>query len=275
MVARLSLRARAMPARSPFTKVMPPLSIATSVPVPIAMPTSAWASAGASLMPSPAMATLRPSFCRSRTTSNFFSGKTSASNSSMPRLLATASAVARLSPVSMTRRIPSVLRLRTACTAKGLTGSAMPISPAAWPSIATKTTVCPCRRSSSAFCFSPATEMPLSSTNRSLPTRTCRSSIWAVTPNPVREWKSRAFPKIKLRSLAVRTIPFPRGCSLPCSTMAARRNSSFSVWFQLGSGTIDITRGLPSVSVPVLSTTRVSTFSNVSRASAFFIRTPA
>ena len=35
------------------------------------------------------------------------------------------------------------------------------------------------------------------------------------------------------------------------------------------------TRGLPSVSVPVLSTTSVSTFSSVSSASAFLISTPA
>ena len=34
-------------------------------------------------------------------------------------------------------------------------------------------------------------------------------------------------------------------------------------------------RGLPSVSVPVLSTTSVSTFSSVSSASAFLISTPA
>ena len=34
-------------------------------------------------------------------------------------------------------------------------------------------------------------------------------------------------------------------------------------------------RGLPSVRVPVLSTTSVSTFSSVSSASAFLIRTPA
>ena len=37
---------------------MPALSMATSVPVPIAMPTSAAASAGASLIPSPAIATI-------------------------------------------------------------------------------------------------------------------------------------------------------------------------------------------------------------------------
>jgi len=40
--------------------VIAALSIATSAPVPIAMPISAWARAGASLTPSPAIATTRP-----------------------------------------------------------------------------------------------------------------------------------------------------------------------------------------------------------------------
>ena len=80
---------------------MPALSIATSVPDPIAMPTSAAASAGASLTPSPAIATTRPSAFSFATTALFWSGRTSASTSAMPSLRATASAVARLSPVSM------------------------------------------------------------------------------------------------------------------------------------------------------------------------------
>ena len=51
-------RARRPPARgSPRISVMPAACIATSVPVAIAMPTSAAASAGASLMPSPTIAT--------------------------------------------------------------------------------------------------------------------------------------------------------------------------------------------------------------------------
>ena len=41
IVARESVRARARPMRSPLTSVTPADSIATSVPVPIAMPTSA------------------------------------------------------------------------------------------------------------------------------------------------------------------------------------------------------------------------------------------
>src|SRR5581483_1476994 len=53
-------RARTIPFRSPFNRATPALSIATSVPVPIAMPTSALASAGASFTPSPAIATTRP-----------------------------------------------------------------------------------------------------------------------------------------------------------------------------------------------------------------------
>src|SRR6266850_3723278 len=53
-VARLRRWARRMPPRSPFTKMMSALSIATSVPVPMAIPTSAAARAGASSIPSPA-----------------------------------------------------------------------------------------------------------------------------------------------------------------------------------------------------------------------------
>src|SRR5574341_1320680 len=59
-VRLLSSMAVTTPRRSPRISVMSDASMATSVPVPMAMPTSAWARAGASLMPSPAMATLRP-----------------------------------------------------------------------------------------------------------------------------------------------------------------------------------------------------------------------
>ena len=52
--------------------------MATSVPVPIAMPRSAWASAAASLTPSPTIATRRPSPCRSATAATLSAGSTSA-----------------------------------------------------------------------------------------------------------------------------------------------------------------------------------------------------
>src|SRR2546428_2295578 len=44
---------------------MSAVSIATSVPAPIAIPTSAWANAGASLTPSPTIATFLPARCSS------------------------------------------------------------------------------------------------------------------------------------------------------------------------------------------------------------------
>ena len=64
-----------------------------------------------------------------------------------------------------------------------------------------------------------------------------------------------------------------RGCSLARSTLAASRKISFSS--NPAAATIATTFGLPSVSVPVLSTTSVSTFSMRSSASAFLISTPA
>ena len=49
-----------------WTELTSAASMATSVPVPMARPTSAWARAGASLMPSPTMPTRRPSACSRR-----------------------------------------------------------------------------------------------------------------------------------------------------------------------------------------------------------------
>ena len=59
----------------------------------------------------------------------------------------------------------------------------------------------------------------------------------------------------------------------PCSSDAASRSNSF--FAKSAAGTTSVSRGLPSVSVPVLSTTSVSTFSINSIASAFLISTPA
>ena len=104
---RDSRRARTRPLRSPRIRVTPALSTATSAPVPMAIPMSARASAGASLTPSPAMATIRPSDFNRVIALSLSSGKTSATTSSIPSRRATASAVRRLSPVSMMIRRPS------------------------------------------------------------------------------------------------------------------------------------------------------------------------
>ena len=63
---------------SPPTSVTSEASMATSVPVPMAMPRSAGASAGASLMPSPTMATDPAIAWSARTRSALSPGRTSA-----------------------------------------------------------------------------------------------------------------------------------------------------------------------------------------------------
>jgi len=62
------------------------------------------------------------------------------------------------------------------------------------------------------------------------------------------------------------------GCSLPRSTLAA--NCSNVASSKPFIGTMAMSFGLPSVKVPVLSTTSVSTFSMRSNASAFLTRIP-
>ena len=93
------------------------------------------------------------------------------------------------------------------------------------------------------------------------------------TPLPRAYSKLVATDSVSPLSAAAATTADASGCSLARSRLAARRRSSFS---RPGS-TLRIASsfGLPSVSVPVLSTTSVSTFSKISSASAFLISTPA
>ena len=63
IVALLALIAFGTNSKSPPRIVISAASIATSAPVPIAIPISAFTSAGASLIPSPTMATCLPLSC--------------------------------------------------------------------------------------------------------------------------------------------------------------------------------------------------------------------
>ena len=85
---------------------MLPASRAAMVPVFIATPTSACASAGASLVPSPHIATSLPCACSSRISFSFVSGVAWARKSSTPASAAIAAAVSGLSPVIITVRMP-------------------------------------------------------------------------------------------------------------------------------------------------------------------------
>ena len=90
--------------RSSVMSAMSAVSIAASLPAaPMAMPKLARAMAGASLTPSPTMATVPYFVTSASTAATLSSGRSSAWTSSMPISRAIASAVARLSPVSMIR----------------------------------------------------------------------------------------------------------------------------------------------------------------------------
>ena len=90
--------------------IMFPASFAACVPLFIATPTSACASAGASFVPSPVIATRRPPACSRLISAILSSGVASARNSSTPASLAMAAAVSGLSPVIITVRMPIARR---------------------------------------------------------------------------------------------------------------------------------------------------------------------
>ena len=123
---------------------MLPASLAAVVPVFIATPTSAWASAGASFVPSPVIATIRPFACSSLISAIFASGVASARKSSTPASCAITAAVTRLSPVIMTVRIPIFRSSSKRSLMPPLTMSLRWTTPSAKLSRATTSGVPPC-----------------------------------------------------------------------------------------------------------------------------------
>ena len=141
------------------------------------------------------------------------------------------------------------------------------------PSTARKIAVAPSPRSRSASVERAADRCPNSTRNRALPRASRLPSTMPMTPLPAGESNSATGARSSLRSVAAATIAAASGCSLARSTLAASCSTVASS--KPGAATIATTLGLPSVSVPVLSITSVSTFSMRSSASAFLIRTPA
>ncbi len=125
-------------------------------------------------------------------TALFWSGSTSASISLMPRRRAMACAVVRLSPVSMTMRMPSARRASSAAGVDALTGSAMAMTAAALPSTPTKIAVAPSARSLSASAASARVSIPSSLRKLALPSATRLPSTVPSAPLPVGESKSLA-----------------------------------------------------------------------------------
>ncbi len=214
-------------------------------------------------MPSPTIATVRPSACSRLTSSTLPSGSTPATTRSIPASAAMARAVRSLSPVSITTSIPSSRRRRTAAAEVSRMGSATATAPAGWPSTATWMMV----RASGTVIVSRGV------TSLSLPAATLWPSTTPVTPLPVTASKSFASESSSPRDRASSIMAEASGCSDPRSSEASTRSSSSS--FQPRAGTISVTAGEPTVTVPVLSSTTVSTLPARSSASPPLISTPS
>ena len=118
-------------------------SIATSVPVPMAIPTSAWASAGASLMPSPTMPTRAALGLQAADLAGLVLGQHLGQHPADADLAGDRRGGAALSPVIITTSRPSLRSAATAATESSLTVSATAMTPAGSPSTATSIGVLP------------------------------------------------------------------------------------------------------------------------------------
>ena len=191
----------------------------------------------------------------------------------MPTRAATARAVRSLSPVAMTILRPSRCSARIASSVVSLSGSATATSPAKAPPTAMYITVSPASRRPRAASSRLATSIPRLSIMRALPRASVLPATSPLTPAPVTASKFSAAASVRPRSSAPRTIASARGCSEPRSREAVSCRSSLSS--KPCSGSMPTSFGLPSVSVPVLSTISVSTAAKRSSASASRMRTPA
>ncbi len=191
----------------------------------------------------------------------------------MPSARATASAVVRLSPVSMTTRMPSAMSALSASGVVALTGSAMATRPASFPSIATKIAVAPFARCASASRSWAAVGMLNSLRNFALPMTTRRLSTMPMAPLPVGELKPLTSARTILRSFAARTMAAASGCSLARSTLAASAKH-FRLFESRQPGRWRRPRACPRSGAGLVDDQRI-TFSMRSNASAFLIKTPA
>ena len=110
----------------------------------MAIPTSASSSAGASFIPSPAIATIFPFSCSSFTFLNLSSGRQSAWYPSRANSFATVLAVNSLSPVSIYILMPDFCNVLIALAEVGFIMSATLIIPSVFSPTIKYITVCPC-----------------------------------------------------------------------------------------------------------------------------------
>ena len=131
-------------------------------------------------------------------------------------------------------------------SARGSSRKAM--RPTALPCESTTETLLPCASSLLAW---PNTSISLTPSRDAAPMVTIRLSTLALRPFPGSASEWLAGEKAMPRSLAWATMATASGCDETASAAAARRSTS--VASLSANGTISVTFGLPSVSVPVLS----------------------
>ena len=269
MVARDSSIAAATARGSPPTRVMSEASMATSAPVPMAIPRSAWARAGASLMPSPTIAT-RPRACSRSTWRPCRPGCTSAST----RCGGDTHLARRPRPSPGRRRSGARPRCRSRRAAPTASAARLDGSPRAMARPARRRPR-PRRRPPAASADAVAAsqrrrgDAPFGQ-HRRLPTRTARDpsavSTDPSTPPPATASKPSTGAEARARRRGRGRGSRPSGCSLPFSATPARSRSSRRR--KPGAGATAATVGRPSVSVPVLSRTTAVTVGDLQRLAA-------
>src|SRR5262245_5592592 len=246
-----------------------PASFAACVPVFMATATSACASAGASFVPSPVIATRWPCVWYSRISRSLSSGVASARKSSTPASAAIAAAVSGLSPVIITVLMPTRRSSAKRSRMPPVTMSLSWAPPRTFAPSATTRGVAPSRatRSTSmrtAFGSSP----PCSFTKRSIesaapfrmrcPSRSAplmRVVALKGTKRAPSACTSR--PRTARRCFASTTMLRPSGVSSASEASCAASPSSRSV--TPGAGRKATASRFPSVIVPVLSSSSTST----------------
>ena len=246
--------------------------MATSVPVPMAMPTSACASAGASLMPSPTIPTIFFSCCKRLISPALSAGKTSAKTLVMPTCAATAAAVRWLSPVIITTASPNFCSDSMASLDSALSVSATATIPANCPFTAANIGVLPSAANFSAAPSASCREIFRSLSKRALPSNKSWPETLASIPRPSSALKLSTFSSVRFLSCAARTRAAASGCSLCFSAAAMSVSKSFSA--QPSAVIISVRLGSPLVIVPVLSRTMVLSLCAVSRLAPPLMRMP-
>ena len=191
-----------------------------------------------------------------------------------------ASAAPRLSPESITVRMPRARRAASACFAPGLASSPNAISASSVKPVglrsASAETVAPSTRNCVTCTSMSPKATPSSFIQRKLPISSCRPPTVPSTPRPgTARTCSGSINATALFFAAANTARANR-CSLPLCKLAARASTcvSSSSPPRPGASIRAVICGCPTVRVPVLSNTTVSTRCATSSASASLIKMP-